>query len=166
MPKPPPKCCRNGMTAIWPEHKNTQPDHTRDHRKRIGDMVAGSTDNGKTWVRASNLRHPHAPIELTDDVFGCWQSKSLDILNTCGAIRPKTLRCRIIRRWSHMQRLGDIPQRPGDPLGTYHEPYSKPADGRIVVAIRNHSEQDKWRLCKVNQPMAAGPSASRAAPAC
>jgi hypothetical protein len=41
------------------------------------------------------------------------------------------------------KRLGDIPQRPGDPLGCYHEPHAVQApDGRIIVHIRNHSEQD------------------------
>ncbi len=119
--------------------------------KELQIWLLRSNDNGITWEPRLPMAcgAPHAPIELTDGrLLAVGNPKAPDILNTSGApYAPVLCAAESSDDGLTWQRLGDIPQRQGDPLGTYHEPHlAQAADGRIVVHIRNHSEQDKWHL--------------------
>lgn len=122
-------------------------------RRELGVWMRRSEDGGRTWSGkyrvATGAGAPHGPTELSDGrllFIGSWNAHAMSGLPEDEA-RP-LLGARLSkdggRTW---RRIGEIPQRPGDPPGVYHEPHAVQApDGRIVVHIRNHSEQDRGHV--------------------
>lgn len=117
----------------------------------LGTWLIRSTDGGANWSEKIDcgVGSPHGPMERTDGKLlfvGNW--KADPFIPEAGSPYGPTLGAMVSNddglSW---RRQGAIPQRPGDTLGAYHEPHAvQAADGRILVHIRNHSQQDKGRL--------------------
>ena len=122
-------------------------------RRELGVWMRRSEDGGRTWSDkyrvAPGAGAPHGPLELSDGrllFIGTWNAHAMS-----GAAQDQArplLGARLSkdggRTW---RRIGEIPQRPGDAPGVYHEPHAvQGPDGRIVVHIRNHSEQDRLHV--------------------
>ena len=115
--------------------------------RELGTWMLRSTDGGKSWSDKIDcgVGSPHGPTELADGrLLFVGSPKAGPAFPASGSPYAPLLAAFESRddglTW---QRLGEIPQRPGDPAGTYHEPHAVQAeDGRIVVHIRNHSPQD------------------------
>jgi hypothetical protein len=117
--------------------------------RELGTWIVRSTDGGKTWEEkrkvAEGAGSPHGPTELADGnllFVGNWRdcpvaARAAEPITTLGARLSRDDG----RTW---ELIGTIPERPGDVPGSYHEPHAvQLADGRIIVHIRNHNEQDK-----------------------
>ncbi len=117
--------------------------------RELGTWMIRSTDGGQTWSPKYDcgVGSPHGPTELAGGrllFVGNWKAPSGEEGRNGSPYSP-ALGAMVSdddgRTW---QRGGAIPQRPGDPLGSYHEPHAVQApDGRILVHIRNHSDQDR-----------------------
>ena len=117
-------------------------------KRELGVWMLRSTDGGNHWEEkywvAAGAGSPHGPTELVDGnllFIGNWR----DCPVAARADKPiTTLGARLSRdeglTW---ELIGTIPERPGDTPGAYHEPHAvQLPDGRILVHIRNHNEQD------------------------
>lgn len=118
-------------------------------RRELGVWMRRSDDGGRTWSEkykvARGAGAPHGPMELSDGrllFIGNWNARAMSGSEQDDA-RP-LLGVRLSKDGGRTWRLiGEIPQRPGDAPGTYHEPHAvQTPSGRIVVHIRNHSQQD------------------------
>ena len=120
--------------------------------RELGVWMLRSTDGARTWEEkrwvAAGTGSPHGPTELADGSLlfvGNWS----DCPVAARAAAPiTTLGARLSRDDGRTWELiGTIPERPGDVPGAYHEPHAvQLPDGRIVVHIRNHNEQDQWHI--------------------
>lgn len=116
--------------------------------RELGIWMVRSTDGGKSWSEKMPFPagSPHGPTELADGrLLMVGNPKAEPLPPKAGAAYAPCL-CAAESSDDGMtwRRLGTIPQRPGDAPGTYHEPHVVQApDGRIIVHIRNHSEQDR-----------------------
>ena len=121
-------------------------------QRELGVWMLRSTDGGQTWEEKRKLAEgagsPHGPTELADGSLlfvGNWR----DCPAAASATQPiTTLGARLSkddgRTW---ELIGTIPERPGDVPGSYHEPHAvQLADGRVIVHIRNHNEQDRGHI--------------------
>ena len=117
-------------------------------QRELGVWMVRSTDGGRHWEEkywvAAGSGTPHGPIELADGnllFVGNWR----DCPVAARADKPiTTLGARLSRDEGRTWELiGTIPERPCDNPGAYHEPHAvQLPDGRIIVHIRNHNEQD------------------------
>ncbi len=121
-------------------------------RRELGVWMVRSTDGGRSWKKkikvAEGAGSPHGPTQLADGTLlfvGNWRDCTV-----AAATKPPvtTLGARLSEDDGRTWRLiGEIPERPGDVPGSYHEPHAvQLPDGRIVVHIRNHNEQDRGHL--------------------
>lgn len=120
-------------------------------RKGLGTWMLRSTDGARTWSAPFDCGagSPHGPTELDDGrllFVGNWNAETRDA--RASTAYDKTLGATVSeddgQTW---RRLGAIPLRPGDTPGNYHESHAvQAADGRIVVHIRNHNEQDRGHV--------------------
>lgn len=119
----------------------------------LGVWMVRSTDGGKSWSEKRRILggagSPHGPTELEDGrllFVGNWKADPAD---ENAESRERSLVGAMISEDDGIswRRLGDVPLRAGDERGNYHEPHAvQAADGRIVVHIRNHNEQDKGQV--------------------
>ncbi len=114
-------------------------------RSELGTWIICSSDGGHTWSDKIDcgVGSPHRPTELAGGrLLFVGNAKVADSSN--GApYAPMLIASESCDDGCSWRRIGEIPQRPGDSSGTYHEPHAVQApDGRIIVHIRNHSEQD------------------------
>ena len=121
--------------------------------RELGTWMLRSTDDGQTWAPKRRVGggagSPHGPTQLADGrllFVGNW--KYDDPAEHDRFAGPTNMGSKISdddgRSWKP---LGPIPLRPGDEPATYHEPHAAQIDdGRIVVHIRNHSQQDKSHI--------------------
>jgi sialidase-1 len=120
--------------------------------RELGVWMLRSTDGGRTWEEkrkvAEGTGSPHGPTELADGSLlfvGNWHdcpvaARATAPITTLGARRSRDNG----RTW---ELIGAIPERPVDIPGAYHEPHAvQLPDGRILVHIRNHNEQDKGHI--------------------
>ncbi len=115
--------------------------------RELGTWMLRSTDNGKSWSPKYDcgVGSPHGPTELADGrlLFVGNRKDDPNKPRAENAYAPILGASESRDDGLTWRRLGDIPVRPGDPVGTYHETHAVQApDGRIVVHIRNHSPQD------------------------
>lgn len=119
--------------------------------RELGTWMIRSEDGGKTWTPKYDcgVGSPHGPTELADGrllFVGNPRAVPL-VLEKGAAYAPQLGALESADDGRSWRKIADIPQRPGDPVGSYHEPHAvQAADGRIVVHIRNHSEQDKSHI--------------------
>lgn len=111
-----------------------------------------SEDGGKTWSDRINpqVGAPHGPTELSDGrllyvgnaKFAAGQSGRHGSPYAPGlAVSESTDDG---KTWSI---ISTIPVRDGDVDENYHEPHVvQAADGRVIVHIRNHNEQDQFNI--------------------
>ncbi|MFA6568693.1 MAG: sialidase family protein [Victivallales bacterium] len=113
--------------------------------RELGTWIIRSGDGGKTWSDKIDCGagSPHGPTELADGrLLFVGNAKASNSPNGT-PYAPMLVAVESCDDGCSWRRIGEIPQRHGDPLGTYHEPHAVQAsDGRIIVHIRNHSEQD------------------------
>ncbi|MFV0444891.1 MAG: sialidase family protein [Planctomycetaceae bacterium] len=112
-----------------------------DERKReLGTWMIRSTDGGLTWSPRYDclVDSPHGPTSLADGSLlyvgkELWREQS-----RCGAAISRD--DGVTWEW-----LTEIPTRPGDDAGQYHELHAvQAASGRIVVQIRNHNKASHY----------------------
>jgi len=134
-----------GDPAAWPAEKLARWNaaHTRldaDGRKaELGTWMIRSTDGGRTWSPRydSIVNSPHGPAQLADGRL-LYAGKKL-------WADPKRVGvCESRDDGATWTWLAEIPARPGDDFGAYHELHAVEAapGGRIVVQIRNHNKTD------------------------
>jgi len=117
--------------------------------RELGTWMIRSTDGGRTWSPKYDcgVGSPHGPTELSDGrllFVGNWKADSYERGQNGSPYGPQLGAMISEDDGLTWRRAGAIPQRPGDPLGSYHEPHAvQTPDGRILVHIRNHSEQDR-----------------------
>lgn len=119
--------------------------------RELGIWMRRSADGGKTWTakEAFPCGSPHGATELADGRLLMVGNRKADPLPPAAgaAYTPQLGVAESADEGVTWRRLGDIPQRPGDPLGCYHEPHAvQAADGRIIVHIRNHGDQDRHHI--------------------
>lgn len=117
--------------------------------RELGTWMIRSTDHGKTWSEKLDcgVGSPHGPVELDDGRLLYVGNLKADTLHKSkgggSPYSPRLGACESTDDGVTWRKTGEIPQREGDPLGTYHEPHAVQADdGRIIVHIRNHSDQN------------------------
>ncbi|QNN23460.1 exo-alpha-sialidase [Planctomycetales bacterium ZRK34] len=104
--------------------------------KELGQWIYRSTDGGVTWSAryASLVNSPHGPIQLADGRL-LYAGKEL----WTGDKRVGV--CESTDDGATWTWLAEIPARPGDDAGQYHELHAvETADGRLVCHIRNHNK--------------------------
>lgn len=119
--------------------------------RELGTWIIRSTDGGRTWSEKIDcgVGSPHGPTELSDGRLVFVGNEKAAQYNPERGSRygPALIAAESGDDGLSWKKIGGIPQRPGDAPGTYHEPHAVQAsDGRIIVHIRNHSEQDKGIL--------------------
>lgn len=131
-----------GEPGVWPEEKLGRwlAVHNRlnaeQRQAELGQWMIRSTDGGVTWSERypSIVNSPHGPVQL-DDGRLLYAGKEL----WTGGKRVGV--CESLDDGQTWQWLSEIPTRPGDDAGEYHELHAVDAgNGQIVVQIRNHNE--------------------------
>ena len=133
-----------GEPGAWPPERlaRWRAAHNRlpaDKRKEmLGEWMLRSTDGGATWSAPYRcpVNSPHGPFELADGRL-LYAGKEL----WHGERRIGV--CMSEDDGQSWQWLATIPTREGDGPGNYHELHGvETADGRLVVQIRNHNQQN------------------------
>ena len=133
-----------GEPGAWPPERlaRWRAAHNRlpaDKRKEmLGEWMLRSTDGGATWSAPYRcpVNSPHGPFELADG-RRLYAGKEL----WHGERRIGV--CMSEDDGQSWQWLATIPTREGDGPGNYHELHGvETADGRLVVQIRNHNQQN------------------------
>lgn len=116
-------------------------------KSELGPWVIRSEDGGTKWSKKINpcVGAPHGPIQLADgrllyvgNVKGSTAGKAGSPYGPSLAVAESRDDARTWRV------IAPIPVRKGDLASNYHEPHMvETGDGRLVVHIRNHNEQDK-----------------------
>jgi hypothetical protein len=106
-----------------------------DRRDKLGVWMVRSSDGGATWSALQDclVDSPHGPIQLSDGRL-LYAGKDLwrpgERVGVCDSSDDG--RC---WRW-----LAQLPERPGDNHGDYHELHAvETTGGRLVLQIRNHN---------------------------
>lgn len=102
----------------------------------LGQWMIRSTDGGVNWSARypSIVNSPHGPIQLSDGRL-LYAGKEL----WTGQRRVGV--CESLDDGQSWRWLADIPARPDDAVGNYHELHAVEAvDGKIVTHIRNHNK--------------------------
>jgi hypothetical protein len=102
----------------------------------LGQWMIRSTDGGRTWSPrySSIVNSPHGPIQLRDGRL-LYAGKEL----WTGQRRNGV--CESLDDGRTWRWLAEIPARPGDDGGQYHELHAvECASGRLIVHIRNHND--------------------------
>ena len=106
-----------------------------ERKAQLGTWMLRSTDGGVTWSTPydSIVNSPHGPIQLADGrqlYAGKDLWKSGKWIGVCESTDDG-------RSW---KKLAQIPTRPGDDPGEYHELHAvEAANGTLVAQIRNHN---------------------------
>ncbi|RTZ70761.1 MAG: exo-alpha-sialidase [Verrucomicrobia bacterium] len=106
-----------------------------ERKAQLGTWMLRSTDSGVTWSTPydSIVNSPHGPIQLADGrqlYAGKDLWKSGKWIGVCESTDDG-------RSW---KKLSQIPTRPGDDPGEYHELHAvEAANGTLVAQIRNHN---------------------------
>ena len=106
-----------------------------ERKAQLGTWMLRSTDGGVTWSTPydSIVNSPHGPIQLADGrqlYAGKDLWKSGKWIGVCESTDDG-------RSW---KKLSQIPTRPGDDPGEYHELHAvEAANGTLVAHIRNHN---------------------------
>jgi Neuraminidase (sialidase) len=133
-----------GEPGAWPPERlaRWRAAHNRlpaDKRKEmLGEWMLRSTDGGATWSAPYRcpVNSPHGPFELADGRL-LYAGKEL----WHGERRSGV--CMSEDDGQSWQWLATIPTREGDGPDNYHELHGvETADGRLVVQIRNHNQQN------------------------
>ena len=104
-------------------------------RAELGCWMLRSTDGGVTWSARYRVpvNSPHGPVALHDGRLIYPGVALWDADRKVGA-------CESSDDGQSWTWLSDIPVRPGDTSGSYHELHAvEAADGRIICHIRNHN---------------------------
>ena len=118
---------------------------TADERKsQLGVWMLRSTDGGVSWSAPYRclVNSPHGPIQLSDGRIlyagkALWEASLEDAKNRVGF--AESIDDGATWRW-----LADLPERPGDTAGQYHELHAvEAADGRLIAHIRNHNRANE-----------------------
>lgn len=120
-------------------------------QRELGAFTSRSEDGGKTWSAPVNcgVSSPHGPVELQDGrILYVGKLGAEKVPGKHGSPFRSEMGARISaddgKSWLDG---GLIPARPGDDVANYHEPHAvETTDGRIVVHIRNHNEQDHYQI--------------------
>lgn len=128
--------------AAWPAEKLARWNaaHNRldaaGRKADLGTWMIRSTDGGRTWSPRidSLVNSPHGPIQLAD-------GRLLYVGKELWAEKKRIGVCESRDDGATWTWLAEIPARPGDNFGAYHELHAVEASpgGRIVAQIRNHN---------------------------
>ncbi|MBU4460733.1 MAG: glycoside hydrolase [Verrucomicrobia bacterium] len=134
---------RAGDPGAWPAEKLARWNaaHNRldaaGRKAELGTWMIRSTDGGRTWSPRidSLVNSPHGPAQLADGRL-LYAGKEL------WAEKKRIGVCESRDDGATWTWLSEIPARPGDDFGAYHELHGVEASpgGRIVVQIRNHNK--------------------------
>ncbi|NNJ27482.1 sialidase family protein [Alienimonas chondri] len=106
-----------------------------ERHAELGTWMIRSTDGGRSWSSRYRVpvNAPHGPVELAD---GRLFYAGVQLWQTPRRVGvAQSTDDGLTWEW-----LAEIPARPGDDLGDYHELHAVEApDGRLVVHIRSHS---------------------------
>jgi sialidase-1 len=122
--------------ARWQAAHNRLPAEKR--KEMLGEWMLRSTDGGATWSAPyrCQVNSPHGPFQLADGRL-LYAGKEL----WHGEHRNGV--CESKDDGQSWQWLATIPTREGDRPDNYHELHGvETADGRLVVQIRNHNQQN------------------------
>ena len=107
-----------------------------ERKAQLGTWMLRSTDGGVTWSTPydSIVNSPHGPIQLADG-RQLYAGKDLWKTGKWNGVCESTDDGRL---W---KKLAQIPTRPGDDPGEYHELHAvEAANGTIITQIRNHND--------------------------
>jgi hypothetical protein len=125
----------------WPQDRlqRWQAAHRRlNAEERVSDLgtwILRSTDGGRTWStrQDSLVNSPHGPVQLSDGRIFYAGKELWKTPKRCGV----SVSDDDGQSWKW---LAEIPARPGDDSGHYHELHAvEAANGRIIVHIRNQN---------------------------
>ncbi len=107
-----------------------------ERKAQLGTWILRSTDGGVTWSAPydSIVNSPHGPIQLTDG-RQLYAGKDLWKTGKWNGV------CESTDDGLSWKKLAQIPTRPGDDPGEYHELHAvEAANGAIITQIRNHND--------------------------
>ena len=132
--------------ARWIAARDRVPETTR--KKMLGEWIIRSTDGGQSWSSPSRcgVNSPHGPIQLADGrqlYAGKDLWKSGKWIGVCESTDDG-------RSW---KKLAQIPTRPSDDPGEYHELHAVEAtNGTLVAQIRNNNPANRSETLQTESP--------------
>ena len=110
----------------------------------LGSWIIRSTDAGRSWSAPYRcpVNSPHGPIQLSDGRL--LYAGKLFWYGRAGQGQGRIGVCESADDGETWRWLAEIPTRPGDNFGDYHELHAvEAADGGIIAQIRNHNTSNE-----------------------